>query len=65
MSHDEGWNAPAGAAIIAVDVRAADAAGFDVDEDVVRSDGWLGDVAELEIARIFENKSFHYVKDNL
>lgn len=59
MTHDERRDAAAGAAIVAVDVAAADAAGADLNEDFAWSDCGLGQVAEVKRAVVFENECLH------
>ena len=62
-SDDEGRDAAAGGAIVAVNVGAADAAGADVDEDVGGAEGGVGEVAQLESLGGFEDQGSHGVND--
>jgi hypothetical protein len=49
VAHDDRRNAAAGGAIVAVDVAAADAAGFDADQDFVGLQGGDGEVDDIEV----------------
>jgi hypothetical protein len=49
VAHDEGWDATACAAVEAVDVAAADAAGGDLDEDFVGRWTGFGSVGNFEV----------------
>ncbi len=61
VSHDDGRDASACGAVVAVDVAAADAAGFDADEEVVGTEGGRGHVGDLECAFVGEEEGFHGV----
>ncbi len=59
VAHDDGRDAAARAAIHAVDVRSADAAGLHRDEDFVLGDLGLGGVAVFELVVGGEGEGFH------
>ena len=60
VAHDERRNAAAGAAVEAVDVAAADAAGGDLDEDFVGGGVGLGSVSDFEVVVFGEEEGFHF-----
>jgi len=60
VAHDERRNAAAGAAVEAVDVAAADAAGGDLDEDLVGGGIGLGSVSDFEVVVFGEEEGFHF-----
>ncbi len=59
VSHDDGGNASTGAAVHAVDVGSADAAGLNGDEDFVGGDLRIGSVAVVELVVGGECEGFH------
>ena len=65
VTPDEGRDPPAGAAILAMDVTAADATSFDTDQHIVRAHLRLRHVAHLKITGTLEKQCFHRLKNNL
>jgi hypothetical protein len=61
VAHDEWRDAAAGAAVEAVDVAAADAAGGDLDEDFVGGGLGLGGVGDFEVVVSGEEEGFHFL----
>ena len=59
VAHDDRRNAPAARAVVAVDVAAADAAGGDADEHVVRAERGPVHRYELELAVFGEQEGLH------
>jgi hypothetical protein len=60
VTHDERGDAAAGAAVEAVDVAAADAAGGDFDEDFVGGGLRLWSVGDFEVVVLGEKEGFHF-----
>ena len=60
VAHDERWDAAAGAAVEAVDIAAADAAGSDLDEDFVGGGLRLWSVGDFEVVVLGEEEGFHF-----
>ena len=60
VAHDEWGDAAAGAAVEAVDVAAADAAGGDFDEDFVGGGRGLWSVGDFEVVVLGEKEGFHF-----
>ena len=65
VAHDDGRDAAAGRAVVAVHVAAADAASGDADENLVGRRRWRGEIGELEILVAREEKGFHRVSFRL
>ena len=61
VAHDEWRDAAAGAAVEAVDVAAADAAGGDFDEDLVGGWGGSRSVCDFEVVVLGEEEGFHFL----
>ena len=60
VAHDEWGDAAAGAAVEAVDVAAADAAGGDLDEDFVGGGIGFRSVGDFEVVVFGEEEGFHF-----
>jgi hypothetical protein len=59
VAHDDGWDAPAGGAVEAVNVGAADAAGGDLDKELVGRGSGGGEIGEFEVVVLGEEESLH------
>ena len=59
VAHDDGRNAPAGGAVVAVNVAAADAAGGDADEDLVGAGAREGQVRDFEMVVLGKKQRLH------
>ncbi len=61
MAHDDGWNAAAGGAVVAVDIAAADAAGGNADQDFAGTRFGLGEIGKFELQILFQEQGFHEI----
>ena len=59
MAHDDGRNAAAGRAVVAVNVAPADAAGGYANENFAGAGSWIGKLGEFELFVLREQKRFH------
>jgi hypothetical protein len=59
VPHDEWRYSTSRASVVTVYITAADAAGFHLNQDIVRSDVWLGGVLDGQTAGLFENQASH------
>jgi len=61
VSHDQWRYSPAGAAIKAVDVTAANSASLDLHQHIVGTDGRFFDVGNLHLLVISQQQGAHYL----
>ena len=59
VAHNDGRNPPAGSAVVAVDITAADATGGDAHQNLVRARYGRGKIRDVELIVFREKKSFH------
>lgn len=50
VAHHNGWNAAAGASVVAMHVAAANTAGRHLHQKLARARGWLGEIGNLQMA---------------
>ncbi len=62
MAHDDGRNPPAGSAVVAVYVAAADSAGRDTHQDLVRTRYGRRDIRNVELIVLRKKQGFHAIQ---
>ena len=59
MAHNQRRYAPAGTAIHAVYIAAANSTGFDLDQHIIRSELRFGNILQGQLIVLFEYQGFH------